>query len=91
MELIPQGWGRQAHSLGSGSKAKIDLVGSAFLNCLGMGGGKGAELLFLCNYPKQPLSGPQVNGQVQGVMDLPEDGPVAKPRQPHVQSASHSR
>lgn len=37
IQLTLQGRGRQVHSLSSGSKAKIGLAGSAFLNCLGMG------------------------------------------------------
>lgn len=80
IELTLQGWGPgRLTQLGSVSKAKISLVGSAFLNCLGIGRkGKGGRALLSLKLFK-------AHGQVQ------EDGPVAKPRQSRFQSASHSR
>lgn len=61
IELTLQGRGRQAHSLSSGSKAKLCLVGSAFLNCLGMGeeGERGQGFSFYATVQNSPSQVPK--------------------------------
>lgn len=60
-KLTLQGWGRQAHSLGSGSKVKISLSGSAFLNCLCMGeeGEWGQSFSFYATVQNSPSQVPK--------------------------------
>lgn len=63
----------------------MGLVGSAFLNCLGMEeeGERGQSFSFCARAPNSP-------SQVSRSMDK-QMAPVAKPSQSHFQNASHSR